>query len=129
MIFSFRKIFKGAIPYSREFSQGVNFSAKTKTMGVVTSCKKVSRALKLRSINGTKIKTMKISSEGLRGDSANICTCKNIPLYERYMSTVKIWGEGEILSIYGDLDHTYMYIYMYIYATQLHIPEYMWNCE
>ena len=50
-------------------------------MDVVKSCKKVSRALEFRSMEGTKIKTVKISSEGLRGDSARICTLKNIPLY------------------------------------------------
>ena len=44
------------------FAVSVNklVSVKIKTMGVVTSCKKVSRALELRSIESTKIKTVKI---------------------------------------------------------------------
>ena len=45
-------------------------SVKIKAMGVVTSCKKVSCALELRLIEGTNIKTVKISSEGLWGDSS-----------------------------------------------------------
>ena len=39
-------------------------SPKIKNMGVVTSCKKVSRVLELRSIEGTKIKTTKIADYG-----------------------------------------------------------------
>ena len=65
--------------------------AKLKTMGVVTSYKKVSRALELRSIEGTKIKTTKISSEGLRGNSTEICTHENIPLNGIMTFTDKIW--------------------------------------
>ena len=49
-------------------------------MDVVTICKKVSRALEFRSIEGTKIKTAKISSEGW-ADFAKICTHENILLY------------------------------------------------
>ena len=48
----------------------------SQTMGVVTSCKKVSCALELRSIEDKKIETVKISSKGLRGDSTKICTTK-----------------------------------------------------
>ena len=57
-------------------------SAKIKTMGVVTSCKKVSHALELRSIEGTKTKTAKIIiSEGLWGDFTKICTREKISRY------------------------------------------------
>ena len=41
-------------------------SMKIKTVRVVTSCRKVSRQLKLRLIEATKIKTAKVSFEGLR---------------------------------------------------------------
>ena len=42
-------------------------SVKIKTMGVVTSYKKVSPTLELKSIEDMKIITAKMSSEGLRG--------------------------------------------------------------
>ena len=66
------------VPCNGKFSWGANFfadfvdrlvSVKMKTMGVVTSCKKVNHTLELRLIEGTKVK---IYFEGLQGDSAKI---------------------------------------------------------
>ena len=63
-------------------------------MGMVTSCKKVSHMLKLKLIEGTKIKTAKISSEGLWGDSVKICTCENIPPYgiRHHRHCILLWS-------------------------------------
>ena len=101
VLFSGVKIYLGLterndIPYSGNFSQGANFcrfadrlvSAKIQTMGVVTSCKKVSHVLELRLIKGTKIKNTNISSEVLRGDSTKICTHENAPRYTVTVSEI-----------------------------------------
>ena len=87
-------------------------SAKIKTMGMVTSCIKVSRILKLRSIEGAKINTAKIifSSEGRRGDSTKICT------HEKYPAIWYTTPFQHFCLFVDNLIYIIMYSYTYYYT-------------